>query len=262
MNRTLAELTDTLDEMYQKVGAYEAQILYLYTDLRTFGSYADSFDHNFFCRAIVAPFLDRHQTIILPTFSYTTEGVFDVLSTPTKIGAMNKWIMTQPGFRRSEHPLFSHAAIGEHSDLVENTSKSAFGKGSLFDRLRGKKAAFLHIGRPVAIGNTVIHYVEQMCGATYRINKAFPTKVYRGKQYIGTDYTAFLRRRDIAGEDFVTEFSRATKMLYDAQLIQNVGSDKDFTNVSFYWHDQAVDFLTDLFYKDQTIFIGTNFIGY
>lgn len=258
----LKELTVMLDEMYRKAGAYQADILYLFPDLRMFGSYAEVADRDLFCKSIVEPFLERHQTIILPTFSYTTEGVFDVLSTPTKIGAMNKWIMTQAEFRRSEHPLFSHASIGEKSCLVEGVSKSAFGKGSLFDRLHGKKAAFLHIGRPVAIGNTVIHYVEQMCGATYRFHKAFPTKVYLGEEYVGTDYTAFLRRRDVIGEDFVTEFSLATKMMYEANLVRHAGSDQDYTNISFYWYDEVIDFLADLFYKDQTFFIASDFIGY
>ena len=70
----------------------------------------------------------------------------------------------------------------------------------------------LHIGRPVAMGNTVLHHVEQLAGATYRMNKAFKTEVYDGSRHIGTDYNAFLRRQDVPGEDFASDFNRASKI--------------------------------------------------
>lgn len=258
-----ADFDGWLADAYQRVGAFEADILYIYTDFRTFGLHAQKYrNRDDFCSAFVAPFLARGKTVVLTTFTYTSEGRFDVLSTPTRLGAVNKWILGQTGVRRSEHPLFSYAALGPRADIVENVGKSAFGRDSVFDRLRGKRAAFLHIGRPVAMGNTALHYVEHICGATYRTHKAFRTEVFRGDAYVGTDYSAFLRRRDVPGEAFEFDFSKAASHLYAAGLVRQVGEDSDLSNVSFYWYDQTLDLLCDIFYKDAGIFIKSNFIQY
>lgn len=252
-----------LNQAYRSVNAFDADILYVYTDFRHFGTNAAGYgNRNDFCSAFVEPFLGLGKTIVLTTFTYTSEGKFDVLATRTRLGAMNKWILEQSNCRRSEHPLFSYAAIGPQADLVEGIGKSAFGYDSIFDRLQGKKAAFLHIGRPVSLGNTALHYVEHVCGATYRTHKAFRTEVYKGDTYIGTDYSAFLRRRDVPGETFEFDFSKAAATLYNKKIINHVGSDQELSNISFYWFDQAIDCLLDMFYQDQRIFLKSNFIGY
>jgi len=252
-----------LCQSYLSVGAFDADILYLYTDFRSFGaSFAGYQNRDEFCSAIVAPLLNCGKTIVLTTFTYTSEGRFDVLGTRTKLGAMNKWILEQPDFLRSEHPLFSYAAIGPNAGLVEGIGKAAFGYDCIFDRLQGKRAAFLHVGRPVSMGNTALHYIENMCGATYRIHKAFRTEVFRGDQYIGTDYSAFLRRRDVPGEVFEFDFSVAAAKLKDKKIISQVGLDREFRNISFYWYDQTIDFLLDIFYEDPRIFLKREFVGY
>ena len=146
-----------LELAYKKIGAFDADVLYIYTDFRYFGSYAALYDsRDQFCRALVAPFLAREKTIVLTTFTYTSEGQFDVLRSPTKLGAMNKWILTQPGCRRSEHPLFSYAALGSDAALVETIGKSAFGYDSVFERLYDRKTAFLHIGRQYPL--VILHF--------------------------------------------------------------------------------------------------------
>ena len=257
------EFEEMLNHSYQEVGAFDADILYIYTDFRHFGTYAAGYkNRNEFCKAFVDQFLARGQTIVLTTFTYSVEGRFDVLNSRTKMGAMNKWILEQPGFRRSEHPLFSYAALGPEAGLVEGIGKSAFGYSSVFDRLKRRRTAFLHIGRPVSLGNTALHYVEHICGATYRTHKAFRTEVYRGEKYIGTNYSAFLRRRDVPDESFEFDFSKAAAKLYNKSLINQVGSDLDLSNISFYWYDQTIDCLLDMFYEDPRIFIKSNFIGY
>ena len=252
-----------LAEGYQQVGAYEPDILYVYSDFRTFGRHAVEFpDRTAFCDAILFPFIERGKTIVVSTFTYTSAGRFDVLTTPTRLGVLNKWILGAPEVRRSEHPIFSYGAIGPQSDLVENIGRSAFGAGSVFDRLLGRKAAFLYVGRPVWMGNTSLHHVEQMCGATYRIHKAFKTEVYRGERYVGTDYSAFVRRSDVEGNAFFFTFREAAERLFEAGRVRQVGVDADLTNISLHWYDQTIETLTGLFYRDPTIFIGSNFVQY
>ncbi len=52
-----AEFERMLSQAYQSVGAFDADILYLYTDFRHFGSYAAGYENrNEFCKAIVDQF--------------------------------------------------------------------------------------------------------------------------------------------------------------------------------------------------------------
>lgn len=259
----MTSFLEYLQQSYDSVGVFDADYVYIYSDLRYFAKYVDEFGgRERFCREIVQPSIERGQTVITPTFTYTTSGRFDVLATATQLGALNKWFLKQSEAQRSEHPLFSHAAIGPKADFLLNIGKSAFGYDSVFHRLKGKNTVFLHIGRPVSAGNTVLHYIEQCCGATYRTQKTFNTKVYRGDVYVGTNYTAFLRRLDVKGENFYSNFTKAVKALQDAKIIKATGEDASFSKISCYKYDKALSLLSDLFYQDQCLFIESNFMQY
>jgi hypothetical protein len=228
----MTNFLDYLQQSYDSVGAFDADYVYIYSDFRYFVKYVEEIGgRDSFCRAIVQPFIERGQTVITTTFTYTTSGS-------------------------------SYAALGHKADFLINIGKSAFGHDSIFERLKGKNTVFLHVGRPVSMGNTVLHHIEQCCGATYRIHKVFNTKVYRGEQYVGTNYTAFLRRLDVKGENFYFNFAKAAKALQDAEIIKATGEDASFDTISCYKYDEALLFLFDLFYKDQCIFIESDFTQY
>lgn len=257
------DLLNHLDAAYSQVGVAEADIIYIYPDFRFFGQSMAHFESkNEFCETIVAPLLKKGKTVIITTFSYTSHGVFEVEKTPTSLGALNKWFLQQKDFSRSEHPLFSYAALGPQKNIIENIGKAAFGKQSVFDRLLGKKTAFLHVGRPVEMGNTALHFIEQTCGATYRYSKCFHTEVYRQGKYLGTDYSAYVRRNDVPGENFSFTFEEATRLMRQKNLIKEVGQTSDLSNISFYWYDAAIEFLVDEFYKNQNLFINSNYKNY
>ncbi|MBH9538443.1 AAC(3) family N-acetyltransferase [Novosphingopyxis sp. YJ-S2-01] len=252
-----------IERGYHDVGVHECEFVFLYTDLRTFGREIANFTsrQNFF-QSLIDPMVDRGQTVLVPTFTYTSHGIFDVNATQSRLGALNKDVIEFPSVRRSTHPLFSVAALGPKADIVDDIGKSAFGADSVFERLVGETSSFLHVGRPVAIGNTIVHYIEQSCGATYRYNKAFPTKVYCGQQYLGTDYTAFLRRRDVDGCDFDFVYGLSSEELHEGLDVKEVGSNKEHTNLSCYSVSSAVKFLTKAFYSNPSVFIGENFMEY
>ena len=250
-------------EAYEAVGAYEPEIIYLYSDFRTLGRHLEEFpDRAAYCDALLSPLLKRGKTLVMTTFTYTTEGRFDVLSTPTKLGVLNKWILAQPDVCRSEHPLFSYAAVGPKSGIVLNIGKSAFGHDSIFTRLERQRAAFLHVGRPVWMGNTALHHVEHVGGATYRVHKAFRTEVFRGNIFVGSGYSAFLRRMDVAGETFAFTFRKASDQLFARGLVRQVGNEEDLTNVSLLWYDDTLAALHQMLGADPTIFINSSFIQY
>lgn len=241
------------------VAKYE--YLYIISDFRFFGKYLKFFSSKEeFFETIANILLTYAGTIIIPTFTYTTSGIFDVSSTITNIGAINKWVLERKDRVRSEHPLFSFASVGKKKNIIQNIGKSSFGHDSVFCRLSQVNTGFLNIGRPLEHGNTILHYVEQLCGATYRFNKCFKTKVVDKNRFIGTDYTSFLRRREVKGEDFFFTFEKASKILRENKVIKEIGG--DFQNITVYPYKQTLDVLINEFYLDQNIFIKTNYKNY
>ena len=107
-------------------------------------------------------------TSIIPAYTFTDKGRFDIYKTKPTLGLLTKWSFEKKNIIRSEHPLFSCIGLGENRSILRNTKKSAFGKKSIFDKLYENKSCMIHLGRPLEMGNTSIHYVEQMAGATYR----------------------------------------------------------------------------------------------
>jgi len=251
------------EEKYDDLGMSDFDYFYIYSDLRWFASHmGKNLARNQFCSAVIKPLIEKNKTVIIPTYTYTLNGVFEVLETPTNLGTLNSWILQQDKVCRSEHPLFSFASLGPGASLVENCGKSAFGENSIHERLVGKRACILHVGKPIHLANTLIHNVEQSCGATYRINKCFKTKVFRKKKYLGTDYNAFLRRRDVPKYDFHFDLRQASKKLYKTKIPKEIGDHRNLSNITLCNYDKLRNFFVELFLNDNSIFLSKKFIQY
>ena len=260
---TYNELEEYFSQIYIKLGIEQYNFCYIYSDFRFFASCMKiNVDKDRFCKSIVNPLVNLKKTVIIPTFSYTTEGIFDVEKTSTSIGTLNSWILRQPSVKRSEHPLFSFASLGPDARLVENCGKSAFGENSVHERLMGKRACTLHVGIPIHLANTLIHNVEQSCGATYRINKCFKTKVFKNGKYFGTGYNAFLRRRDVPKHDFHFDLRQASEKLYKTKIPKEIGDPKNLSNVTLCNYDKLRNFFVELFLNDNSIFLSKKFVQY
>ncbi|MEQ9327043.1 MAG: AAC(3) family N-acetyltransferase [Rhodospirillales bacterium] len=260
---SLDAFRDDLADACAAVGTGRFDALFVFADLRGLAvKYDLAADPGAMLDALFGELSAGDRTVIINTFSYTSEGRFDVLSTPSKLGAVSKYVMRRPDAVRSDHPLFSHAAFGPDAERLRNIGKAAFGHQSAYMRFMNRKAGCLHVGRPVEQGDTMIHFVEQMCGATYRFNKAFRTEVWRGEEYVGTDYSAFLRRLDVPGHDFVAACRPVTDLFERNGLTRQVGDPSRLTGIALYSYDDAIDAMGEAFYRDPSFFITTPFIQY
>ena len=57
-----------------------------------------------------------------------------------------------------------------------------------------KNCYFLNFFRPLKQGNTLVHHIEQNNKAKYRFDKKFETKVFFHDNYVGKNYSAFVRK--------------------------------------------------------------------
>ena len=267
-------LENFFSNSYEDLGVKQYDFCCVYSDLRAFASEMKSkFEKNKFCHSIINPLLKSKKTVIIPTYTYTVEGVFEVEKTPTNLGALNSWILKQDNMKRSEHPMFSYASLGPKSSIVENCGKSAFGFDSIYERLIGKKCCFINIGRPIEAGNTIVHNVEQSCGATYRYNKCLKTRIIKNNKFFGSDYNAFLRKLDIPDNDVKINFVKAAKNIFDAGIVKQVSinpkttieNSKKYDSlpiIFLYDYDKTREILVESFNNDITIFITKPFVQY
>ena len=267
-------LENFFSNSYEDLGVKQYDFCCVYSDLRAFASEMKSkFEKNKFCHSIINPLLKSKKTVIIPTYTYTLKGVFEVEKTPTNFGALNSWILKQDNMKRSEHPMFSYASLGPKSSIVENCGKSAFGFDSIYERLIGKKCCFINIGRPIEAGNTIVHNVEQSCGATYRYNKCLKTRIIKNNKFFGSDYNAFLRKLDIPDNDVKINFVKAAKNIFDAGIVKQVSinpkttieNSKKYDSlpiIFLYDYDKTREILVESFNNDITIFITKPFVQY
>jgi aminoglycoside 3-N-acetyltransferase len=235
-----------------------AQIVYVYSDFRGFGQILArdyQFSKAHFFEDLIAIFKKYELTVLVPTFSYTTHGIFLVESTPTNLGALNKYVMCHPESLRSEHPLFSFSALGPSTSILQNVSKEAFGEDSVFSRLLDYKSYFLHIGRPVHAGNTIIHFIEQRYSAWYRYEKVFPTQVFHESKFIGDGYSAYLRKQDQPGQTFETKFMKGADHLFRNGVMLESGLTENYMNISSGAVAEVYDSLSTVYLADKHFFI-------
>lgn len=229
--------------------------IYLTSDLRGF-IYKFKINPNLICKTLFDQLLKEGKTVIVPAFSFKNNGVFDIKKTSSNLGFLTKWTLNNHKYIRSEHPAFSVIAVGKNKKIVSAVGKSAFGYDSFFYRLYQKKTSLMHFGRPFSLGNTVIHFAEQIAGAFYRENIVLSTKVYLEKKYIGKNYSVFARKGKIHSLKYVSNTKKIDKLIKKNKLIYQVGSETDLTNISHLNMKDCVNFMCNQYYNNKKIFIN------
>lgn len=238
-------------------------VVTVYTDFRFLIARPDlAARRDEFMAGLVERLTASGKTFCTPSYSYTAEGEFHVQTTPTNTSALSSWLVRSKKAERSEHPLFSYVGFGPKTDLLHSVGKSAFGEGSHYDRLRHVNSGFLHLGRPVELGNTMVHHIEHSCGATYRFHKAFRTRVYRGNSLIGTDYTAFVRRRDVDNETFAFRFDLTAVEILKAHWTTRVAPTGEIPYLAAYPLREARSLMVNMFTNSPTTFVSSDFQQY
>lgn len=238
-------------------------VVTVYTDFRFLIARPDlAARRNDFMAGLVERLAASGKTFCTPSYSYTADGKFLVETTPTNTSALSSWLVRSGKAERSEHPLFSYVGFGPKTYLLRSVGKSAFGEGSHYDRLRRVNSGFLHLGRPVELGNTMVHHVEHCCGATYRFHKSFKTRVFRGNAFIGTDYSAFVRRRDVETETFAFRFDLAAAEILAASWTARIGPALEIPYLVAYPLRESRSLMVNLFTQSPTAFVSSDFQQY
>ncbi len=130
--------------------------------------------------------LGESGTLLLPALSYEYTRwsgdplpTFDVLHTPSNVGAIPEYFRTRPGTRRSVHPTHSVCGIGLRAEEIlggHDLDDTPCGPHSPFRKLRdlGGQVVMLGCGlRP----NTSMHGVEEVAQAPYVLDGLYTYRI-------------------------------------------------------------------------------------
>lgn len=113
-------------------------------------------------------------TIVVPTFSFNSNGGFDPATTPSRgMGVFSEHVRTAEFAFRTYHPMQSIAALGAAAaDLAGRDTPSPFDDGSAFARMLELNFKLLLLGADVQAAS-IVHYSEQRAAVPYRYWKQF-----------------------------------------------------------------------------------------
>ncbi len=160
----------------RKVGADDCELLFIHTDIASFG--------------MPSPELRRRQlldeiyqviqalgvkTVVFPafTFSFVNGEDFSVNGSTAKyMGALNEYVRKRPDAVRSLDPLMSVVAVGAQAEQFYRVGKQCMGPGGIFSLLHGSpNVKFLFLGAKPTECFTYAHYVEACYHVPYRFEK-------------------------------------------------------------------------------------------
>ena len=242
---------DYFKKLYDTSSLKDFKYVYIYSDFRfILGQNLDEI--NDFLKKFILLFLKNNQTLIVPTFSYSKDK-FEITKTKSKVGFFSNYLLSLKESVRSEHPIFSYTALGINKKIVENIGKSAFGDNSMHQRLLFENCCFLHLGRDLSDGNTMVHHVEQNLNASYRFDKVFKSKVYLKNKYLGKNYSAYVRKNNKKKTFF--SFKKIIKKIKKEKFINYLNNNKGLKSFFYYSYDEMYFFLHRQYLEDRNIFL-------
>ena len=110
------------------------------------------------------------------------DPVFDVLNTPSKMGAISEVFRTMPGVLRSLHPTEPICAMGPDADFLTKghfNQLTPYNADSPFRRLYELKGEILYLGVSLDYAGTNLHTLEDALDFPYPVylSKSFSLKV-------------------------------------------------------------------------------------
>ncbi len=184
---------DRIADDARQVGVVEGRVLLVHSSLSAMGHVPGGPET--VIRGLLQA-LGTEGTLLMPALSYerVTEKnpFFDVLRTPSNVGAIPEAFRRRPGTRRSVHPTHSVCGVGPRTaELLDDHDQdmTPCGKASPFHRLRDVDGQILMLGcglRP----NTSMHAIEELVVPPYLFGTPLTyTLTYADRTVVERTYT-------------------------------------------------------------------------
>lgn len=188
---------DQFTESLHELGIGTGDGLLIHSSLQMLGRPVGGVD---MYRTMLQSLVGEEGTLVVPTFTlnFPKTRFYDARTTPSQgMGTFSEHIRTQPGARRTTHPMQSLAVLGWYAkDLTDRDTLSAFESGSAFERMLELDFKLLLLGADVQ-AVSMVHYCETRAAVPYRIWKDFPGKLWQDDRWVERSYRMYARDLDI-----------------------------------------------------------------
>ncbi|WP_417842044.1 AAC(3) family N-acetyltransferase [Terasakiella sp.] len=160
-------------------------------------------------------------TLLLPLFNFNfpVSKYFNILATPSQMGALTEIGRLHPASVRTGHPIYSFAVIGKNAHLFdEMDNRSGYGGDSPFALLKELNGKIGVLDLEDQHSMTFYHHVEEMNDVSYRYFKDF-SGTYIDKNGISTERSYQLFVRDLK-KSVVTHVNPAGELMWENGLYQ------------------------------------------
>jgi aminoglycoside 3-N-acetyltransferase len=165
---------DRLISQLAKTGLRRGDVFMVHSSYKSLGGVEGGVD------TVVDAFLELvgpEGTALFPTFHFRSwsEGhYFDILETPSQLGAITEVAREREGVVRTPHPIYSFAVFGKHAGEYELCDDiEAFGENSVFSLFHKMNGLIISIGLDWNRTFSFQHYVEYRNNAHFRRIKVF-----------------------------------------------------------------------------------------
>lgn len=147
---------------------------------------------------VMSALVGEEGTVLFPNFnfdSWTERHYFDILETPSHMGAITEVARLRPNAKRTPHPIYSFAVLGRRADEFSACEDvEAYGPNSAFGLFHKTNGTILSIGLDFNSTFSMHHYIEYNVGCDYRRIKEF-AGIYMGYDRVPQvkTYTMFVR---------------------------------------------------------------------
>jgi aminoglycoside 3-N-acetyltransferase len=161
--------------------------------------------------------------LMIPTFSYsyTDNGIFNWLSTPSKVGIVTDYLRSQNPRRRTVDGMFSYLVYGlESTDEVFSFGSGvydSFGNESLIARVYAEDGYICCVGDVFHNTPTEVHFLERLLKVNYRLNKTFSGQ-FIGEGFSGIQKIVFFCR-DL-NLNLVSDMTRLERRLREENILE------------------------------------------
>ena len=168
---------EKLVEQFKNIGIEEGDSLMVHSAMSKIG-YLENGPKTFVNALIEA--VGETGNILMPSspvdklqLDYISKNrTFDVLNTPSKMGAISEYFRKKDGTKRSTHPTEPVCAFGPHADYFTNGhfgKETPYGETSPWHRLMEKNGKILYVGVTLINAGTHLHVLEDLTDFKYPV---------------------------------------------------------------------------------------------
>mgnify|MGYP004503895549 CR=1 FL=1 len=204
---------DMLVEAIQALGVKNGDVLCVHSDTFRLGKpLLSKQEYMSTLCAIFKQVIGDEGTLIMPAFSYSfCRGQdYDVIKSPSTVGALTEAFRKERDVKRTHHPIFSFAVWGANKEYYCDVGLDAFGLDSVYGKMiqNGGKILFLGANK----GYTIYHLAEEHVGVPHRFFKNFSGNIIDemgSKYHIDVPYyVRYLDCESSANEGIIEHFLR------------------------------------------------------